>query len=456
MDSNIIYDAFNSLSDSSSVAWSLDAFIKSTIILGVFTLSKAALRKHISFQTQYLLSFLAFMSLAVLPFSQVFVDPFFVTNGKTSSIFELNAFADNSALVSDNNWKPFVLGIYFVPIVLLLTYLSSALLQLHKLKKKLRPCTDVNSHKVLAKLQSQAGLSRKVRLYTSHNLETPISFGLLSPAIVLPVSSSNWHQKTLDNVLLHELTHIRRLDWIALFIVYVIACVYWMNPMTWIMLKKFRIDTESACDESVLMSGQDSGNYAESLLTIARETLRSTKRIRPHWASQAALERSTLKNRVIQIMEHPTMKKNNYKSNARKATASAILCTAALLTALASSVLVSAQSNDAQSNKRLDIIPLNQITPLYPSSAANEKIEGWVHVSFTVLNNGDVDTDSVKVMDAEPAGIFDSSAIAAARQFKFSKPTIDMVPVSVPNVQYVFRYHLAQDSKPDIRQPSFR
>jgi protein TonB len=87
-----------------------------------------------------------------------------------------------------------------------------------------------------------------------------------------------------------------------------------------------------------------------------------------------------------------------------------------------------------------EMLPLVNVTPQYPTRAASRGIEGWCQVRFTVTETGGV--RDVEVVDAEPAGIFDSSSIRAAEKFKFQPKVVDGQGVAVPNVQYVFRYQL--------------
>jgi len=87
-----------------------------------------------------------------------------------------------------------------------------------------------------------------------------------------------------------------------------------------------------------------------------------------------------------------------------------------------------------------EMLPLVNVTPTYPTRAASRGIEGWCQVSFTVTETGGV--RDVVVVDAEPAGIFDTSSIRAAEKFKFQPKVVDGQGVEVPNVQYVFRYQL--------------
>ncbi|MEX0965004.1 MAG: TonB family protein [Pseudohongiellaceae bacterium] len=89
-----------------------------------------------------------------------------------------------------------------------------------------------------------------------------------------------------------------------------------------------------------------------------------------------------------------------------------------------------------------DFLPLVAIAPQYPTRAAQRGIEGWCLVSFTVDGLGNVVEDSIVVVDAEPASIFDRSSQRAAARFKFQPRVVDGQGVAVEGVQYVFRYEL--------------
>ena len=70
---------------------------------------------------------------------------------------------------------------------------------------------------------------------------------------------------------------------------------------------------------------------------------------------------------------------------------------------------------------------VQHIAAEYPHDAARKGIEGSVDVSFTVTSQGKV-TD-VLVLDAEPSEIFNRSAVAAVRRWKYDPKTINGVPV---------------------------
>ncbi len=93
--------------------------------------------------------------------------------------------------------------------------------------------------------------------------------------------------------------------------------------------------------------------------------------------------------------------------------------------------------------------------PLYPIRALNLGVEGWVMLGFSVDANGEVVNSSIRTLDEQPEGYFESSAISAARRLSFQNTRNQ----PVDDVRYVFRYQLDGldttapiDSTPNIVQ----
>ena len=85
--------------------------------------------------------------------------------------------------------------------------------------------------------------------------------------------------------------------------------------------------------------------------------------------------------------------------------------------------LVAAQNSNSARRSADDVISATQLTmtrtakPEFPSSARERGIGGWVDVLFTVRVDGT--TTDISVSGAEPAGIFEQSAMAAVRRWKY-------------------------------------
>lgn len=103
------------------------------------------------------------------------------------------------------------------------------------------------------------------------NIDTPITLGLLHPVILL---SYNTHEDDLEMILRHELCHIRRRDLWYKGLFLLCACIYWFNPLVWLLAKAAGETVELCCDEDVA-AGQDTQfklRYGQSLLRAAADS----------------------------------------------------------------------------------------------------------------------------------------------------------------------------------------
>ena len=113
--------------------------------------------------------------------------------------------------------------------------------------------------------------NRRANVRLSNRITVPIVWGFLRPVILLPVDANHWRTERLRAVLLHELAHIERWDWVVQTIAQVTCAVYWFNPIVWFAAYRMRIEAEQACDDQVLNAGYRSTDYAQHLLDITRD-----------------------------------------------------------------------------------------------------------------------------------------------------------------------------------------
>ncbi len=64
-----------------------------------------------------------------------------------------------------------------------------------------------------------------------------------------------------------------------------------------------------------------------------------------------------------------------------------------------------------------DALPLASLDPDYPRQAVNRDQSGWVKLRFTVTEQGTV--DDVRIIEANPKGVFEQAAIKAVREYRF-------------------------------------
>ena len=101
-------------------------------------------------------------------------------------------------------------------------------------------------------------------------IEAPVVVGVLRPIVLLPTESQGWTQERMQAVLLHEFSHVRRYDGLALLIAQLACALYWFQPLAWLARRQLRRECELAADEAVIASGLRPTSYAQHLLEIAR------------------------------------------------------------------------------------------------------------------------------------------------------------------------------------------
>lgn len=89
-----------------------------------------------------------------------------------------------------------------------------------------------------------------------------------------------------------------------------------------------------------------------------------------------------------------------------------------------------------------DYLPIVKVAPIYPRRALTRGIEGYVLLSFTVTTTGSV-RDPV-VVEADPRGVFERSAVQAALKFKYKPKVVDGEPVEVAGVRNLITFALEE------------
>ena len=140
-------------------------------------------------------------------------------------------------------------------------------------------------------------MGRRVKLYTTPRLEVALSVGILRPAVLLPAVVRTWSEARLRSILLHELSHAKRLDNLCNLISEIACIVFWVNPLVWRTARYLRIDRERACDDQVLQVGTRASDYAGHLLEVARAV--SSRRL---WGSLEVSQSSVLKDRFQALL----------------------------------------------------------------------------------------------------------------------------------------------------------
>ncbi len=409
----------------------LDSLFKSTIILAIAMVVVSALRGKLTHKTTHLIWLSSVGCIALLPLVHVLTRSGTDLFPSIQPIHVIGVSMWNIDVVSQRELLPtkFLLAIYWSVVgVLAARLLLSAygLLQLH------RHCSVVTNNEITSKflrVKQNLGIKREVSLMAGDAVASPISYGLIKPVVLVPGEIVDWEESIVLEVFQHELSHINRFDWLSLMITHLVCAFLWMNPLLWFAARKLNEEAELICDSAIIETEEDRVRYAANLLRLAKQ-----RQANPQYSllTQPMYDGGELTMRIKNILE------GRIPRNLSRTTVA--MFAAALITlslATSSITLVAADSiTDA------DYLPLRAVAPLYPTRAAEEEVEGWALVSFTVRADGLVDPSSIQVVDAEPPGYFENNSRRAAERFEFQSRIVDGLAVDVPGVQYLFRYEL--------------
>lgn len=99
----------------------------------------------------------------------------------------------------------------------------------------------------------------------------PFTKNFLKPIIVVPLAAMNQlTAKEFEAILLHELAHIKRNDYLINILLHIVEIVLCFNPITKIINKELDNLRETCCDEMVVNYPFTNTIYAKALLQIAK------------------------------------------------------------------------------------------------------------------------------------------------------------------------------------------
>ena len=157
-------------------------------------------------------------------------------------------------------------------------------------------------------LALQLGIKRKVQVFLSETIHTPLTIGFLKPLILIPVASINHlSAEQLEAVILHEMAHIKRYDYLLNIILSIVEISLFFNPFTQLLSKQIRKERENSCDDWVLQFQYNAASYAEALLQIAR-----LQTVPAAFAMAAANPKHDLLGRIKRMID-PQENRFNYR-----------------------------------------------------------------------------------------------------------------------------------------------
>jgi uncharacterized protein (TIGR03435 family) len=152
---------------------------------------------------------------------------------------------------------------------------------------------------ILKKLATRIGVSRPVRLLVSALAQVPTVIGWLRPVVLVPVGAlSGLPAEHLEPLLLHELAHIRRHDYLVNILQSLAEALLFYHPAVWWVSGHIRAERELCCDDVAVAVSGDALTYARALAQW--ESLRPA-----HLNPAVATNGGSLSDRIARLLGQP-------------------------------------------------------------------------------------------------------------------------------------------------------
>jgi beta-lactamase regulating signal transducer with metallopeptidase domain len=198
---------------------------------------------------------------------------------------------------------PYLSSAYLVVMVVLMARFVHSLFLTQRLRLTDNRVSPPEWQQFVDEVSRKLGMSRSVLIYISDAVNVPATIGFIKPVILLPIASVN--QLTVSQVeaiILHELAHIRRYDYLINLTVSFIETILFFNPFTRLFSSQIRKECELCCDDAVLKNQHDPGQYAYALLMLEKNRQQYSLMM------AATGKESLLLGRIKRILNQPEQK----------------------------------------------------------------------------------------------------------------------------------------------------
>lgn len=200
---------------------------------------------------------------------------------------------------------PAVAVFYIIGIVLQLFVIAKGYKQLAKFKHENTSAVPESWKVLFNNVTAKLKINKSIHFHLSSIVNVPLVIGYMKPVVLFPLALVNQlDHAQVEAILIHELSHIRRNDYLLNLIKTAIETLLFYNPFVWMAGRFIHIEREHACDDLVLKITGKPLNYAHALLKL--ELLKDKNS--PAYALAATGKTQNLYQRIKRI----TNMKTNY------------------------------------------------------------------------------------------------------------------------------------------------
>ena len=178
--------------------------------------------------------------------------------------------------VSSGYWKPDLAAaapwlalLWMAGVLLMFGRYSVSCISVRRFRRRGVCCAPNAWQREVERLIARLGISRPVGLLESCLAEVPTVIGHVRPVILMPVGMlAGLSPAQIESILLHELAHIRRHDYLINTLQRCVEGLLFYHPAVWWISAVIRTEREHCCDDLAVSISGDRHEYARALAAL--------------------------------------------------------------------------------------------------------------------------------------------------------------------------------------------
>lgn len=176
-----------------------------------------------------------------------------------------------------NEHAAVIFRVWFILIGLQLVRVAFELYTLNRLSKTGVVHPGLMWVQKVAVFSTILGIRREVRLAGSSRVSTPMVTGFFKPVILVPIALLGLMSVAeVEAMLLHELAHVRRADFLVNILIRLVRILLFFNPLVWWLCKLLDAEREHCCDDMAVHITGDKLNYTRTLVRFSEHVTPSS------------------------------------------------------------------------------------------------------------------------------------------------------------------------------------
>jgi beta-lactamase regulating signal transducer with metallopeptidase domain len=194
-------------------------------------------------------------------------------------------------------YLPYISAFYFAGLVFNILKMGLNWQKISLIKRTMIPARQVQIY--ADNFCQKLSINKYVSVNFSRFVDVPCMIGFFKPIILLPVTLTTYLSATeVESILLHELSHIKRNDYLLNLVQQFVTILLFFNPFAQLINRIINQERENRCDDLVIQTTAQPLIYAQALLKLEQ-----SRQVNLPLALAATGKKYHLLNRIERIMK---------------------------------------------------------------------------------------------------------------------------------------------------------